>query len=448
MQTSFTSAQLRDPRIREANDILRKCVHCGFCTATCPTYLELGEENDSPRGRIYLLRSLLEGTAEDPAEVARHMDRCLTCLSCMTTCPSGVDYNHLLETGRARLEEMGAAARPLPIRLWRWLLNATIPHPGRLAMAVSLARPFAGLARVLDRHSLLRPAAAMLRMACQARAVDRPLSGVFPARNRRRGRIALLQGCAQSVIAAHVNRATIDLATRAGYDVIIPEAAGCCGALTLHMGREEDARALARRNITAWLDAEVEAVIVNASGCGVTVKDYDHLFRFDAEWRERANRIAAMSRDVNEWLAGLDLPELAAPEPLVVALHLPCSLQHGQRILHAPRRLLEKAGFTVTEPAESHICCGAAGVYAILEPEIATRLQTRKAGHLAATGADVIASANFGCMHHIAEGTRLPVVHVVELLAWAAGGPPPPALASTPLPTRTGSDHDGPETLP
>ncbi len=431
MQTSFTPAQLQDPRIREANDILRKCVHCGFCTATCPTYLELGEENDSPRGRIYLLKSLLEGTAEDPAEVARHIDRCLTCLSCMTTCPSGVNYNHLLETGRARLEAMGAAARPLARRLWRRLLNAVVPHPRRFALAVGLARPFAGLARMMERHPGLRPAAAMLRMARQARTIERPVAGVFPAKGERKGRIALLQGCAQSVIAAPINRATIDLATRAGFEVVIPETAGCCGALTLHMGREEEAAEIARRNIAAWLAADVEAVVINASGCGVTVKDYGHLLRFDGAWRARAERIGAMAQDVTEWLAGIELPPMQAPESLTVALHLPCTLQHGQRILDAPRRLLKAAGFQVREPAEAHICCGAAGVQSILEPEIAARLQKRKTAHLEAIGADVVASANFGCMHHIAEGTALPVVHVVELLAWAAGGARPPALAST-----------------
>ncbi|HHN73229.1 MAG TPA: glycolate oxidase iron-sulfur subunit, partial [Thermopetrobacter sp.] len=228
--------------------------------------------------------------------------------------------------------------------------------------------------------------------------------------------------------AAHINRATIELATQAGYEVVIPSGGGCCGALSLHMGNEDKARALARANIAAWEAAGVDAVIVNASGCGVTVKDYDHLLRHDEDWAERAVRIAAGTRDVTEWLAEVELPPMRAPEPLTVALHNPCTLQHGQRILCAPRQLLEAAGFTVAEPAEPHLCCGAAGVYSILEPRLARALRRRRTGHLEATGAHVVASANLGCMQHLAGGTSLPVVHIVELLAWAAGGARPQAL--------------------
>jgi glycolate oxidase iron-sulfur subunit len=428
MQTSFSPEQLQDPRIREANDILRKCVHCGFCTATCPTYLQLGEENDSPRGRIYLIKTLLEGSAENPAHIARHLDRCLTCLSCMTTCPSGVDYTHLLEIGRARLQALEPAARPWPARFWRALLNAVIPHPGRLATALGLARPLSFLAPVLARIPGLSPAAAMLRMARRIPQPEQPMTGIFPARGTRRGRVAFLQGCAQSVMAARINRATIYLATRAGYEVVIPDQAGCCGALTLHLGREEEARAMARRNIEAWLAAEVEAIIVNASGCAVAVKDYGHLLRLDAGLKERAECISAITRDVTEWLDGLELSGLAPPRRLKVAVHDPCTLRHGQRILCEPRRLLERAGFEVIEPGEPHLCCGAAGIYAILEPEISHALRRRKTTQLEATGAEVVASANFGCIQHLAEECALPVVHIVELLAWAAGGPRPPAL--------------------
>jgi len=426
MQTRFSPEQLKDPRIREADSILRKCVHCGFCTATCPTYLLLGDELDGPRGRIYLVKDMLEGDTPPSPDIARHIDRCLTCLSCMTTCPSGVDYDHLLAIGREVLEG-DPRSRPAVERFWRGVLDAVVPHPSRFALALRAGRIFRPLAGLLERLPALRPAASMLRMAGGGR-IAKPVAGAFLTRREGRGRVALLQGCAQSVLGASVNRATISLLNRCGVDVVIPREAGCCGALTHHMGREERAREMARVNIAAWERADVDAVVVNASGCGVTVKDYGHLLTGDPKWALRASRISERTKDVHEYLATLELPPLRAPRPLKVVFHAPCSLTHGLKLADVARQLLENAGFEVLEPAEGHICCGAAGVYSVLQPDMSLRLRERKAGHLEATGAEVVASANFGCIHHLAEGTDLPVVHVVELLEWAAGGDMPPAM--------------------
>ncbi len=426
MQTRFSLRQLEDPRIHEADSILRKCVHCGFCTATCPTYLLLGNELDSPRGRIYLIKDMLEGDTPPSPEVAVHIDRCLTCLSCMTTCPSGVDYDHLLAIGREVLEG-DPRSRPAVDRFWRGLLDAVVPQPSRFALALRLGRVFRPLAGLLERMPALRPAAAMLRMSGSGRP-EKPVAGAFLTRREGRGRVALLQGCAQSVLGASVNRATISLLNRCGVDVVIPREAGCCGALSHHMGREARARGMARANIAAWEAADVDAVVINASGCGVTVKDYGHLLTGDPRWALRATRIAEKAKDVHEYLATLELPPLRAPRLLKVAFHAPCSLTHGLRLAEVVRQLLEDAGFEVIEPAESHICCGAAGVYSVLQPDISMRLRERKTEHLEAIGADVVASANFGCIHHLAEGTALPVVHVVELLEWAAGGDMPQAM--------------------
>jgi len=427
MRTSFSKEQLRDPLIREADAILRKCVHCGFCTATCPTYLLLGNELDSPRGRIYLIKDMLEGASPPGPETARHLDTCLTCLSCMTTCPSGVDYNHLVEGARAILDRT-PASRPAWMRLWRNLLSAVIPYPRRFTLAMKAARPFRPLAGLLARFEQTRPPAAMLNMAAPGAAVDAPLAGVFSPPGEVRARVALLQGCAQSVLAARINHATISLLNRCGVEVIIPESSGCCGALTLHMGKDEGARALARANIAAWEEANVEAVIINASGCATTVKDYGHLLKDDAKWAARAAKVADKARDISQYLETLPLPPMRAPGGLRVAFHAPCSLTHGLKLADAPPRLLERAGFDVIEPEEAHICCGSAGVYSILQPRLSEQLRARKARHLEKTQADVIASANYGCMHHIAAGTTLPVVHVVELLEWAAGGVNPPGL--------------------
>jgi glycolate oxidase iron-sulfur subunit len=429
MQTNFTAEQLRDPDMASSNQVLRTCVHCGFCTATCPTFLLLGDELDSPRGRIYLIKDMLEADRPATPDVVPHIDRCLSCLSCMTTCPSGVHYMHLVDHARSHIEQ--TYRRPLFDRLLRAMLATVLPRPALFRLALigaRLARPFAKL--IPERR--LR---AMLELAPSDVPGPSPLSGprVHRAQSERRGRVVLLAGCAQQVLAPQINEATIRLLTRLGVEVVVPPGAGCCGSLTHHMGRHADAMASARANIAAWHNEiageGVDAIIVNASGCGTTVKDYGFMFRSEPElWREQAESVSALACDVSEYLARIGYAPTRRSQHLTVAYHSACSLQHGQRVTSEPKALLQGAGFTVVEPAEAHICCGSAGTYNMLQPDIATRLRARKLGHLRATGADVIAAGNIGCITQLA-GDGTPVVHTVELLDWMAGGPRPRALA-------------------
>ena len=434
MQTNFTLAQLADPDTATSEAILRSCVHCGFCTATCPTYVLLGDELDSPRGRIYLIKDMLEGGKAATEEVVTHIDRCLSCLSCMTTCPSGVDYMHLVDHARAHIEE--TYRRPVADRLVRRLLAAILPHPDRfrlVAIAAFLARP---LAPLLRRVRALRRFSSMLDLAPRSlpRKSEANRLGIFVARAEWRGRVALLRGCAQSVLDPGINEAAIRLLTRQGVEVVIAEGEACCGALVHHMGRSDESHEAARRNIDAWI-VEMEgdgldAIVVTTSGCGTTVKDYGFMLRNDPGYAAKAARVSAIARDISEYLETLDLgTPLAAIRP-TVAYHAACSLQHGQQVKAIPKALLVRAGFTVREPAEGHLCCGSAGTYNMLQPEIARRLRDRKVAAIAATGADVIAAGNIGCLSQIASGTKTPAVHTVELLDWAYGGPKPAKLGA------------------
>lgn len=433
MQTNFPPERLRDPDIAVANRILRTCVHCGFCTATCPTFVTLGDELDSPRGRIYLIKEMLESGGPPAPEIVPHLDRCLSCLSCMTTCPSGVDYMHLIDYARRHVEEHHR--RPLPERALRALLAFLLPHPRRFRAALRLARPARPLAALLAPLGPLGARlAAMLRLTPSRLPAPERLASRYPAEGERRMRVALLAGCAQRVLDPAINAATIRLLTRLGCEVVIPPGAGCCGALPHHMGREEEALALARANIEAWgreLDGGgLDAVVINASGCGTTVKDYGFLFRLaPAPLRERAGRLAALACDVTELLQRLDYAPRRTLPPLAVAYHAACSLQHGQRVTDPPKALLRRAGFEVHEPREAHLCCGSAGTYNLLQPDISSRLRARKLARLTETGAAVIATGNIGCLTQLAGG-GLPVVHTVELLDWAHGGPPPAGLGA------------------
>jgi glycolate oxidase iron-sulfur subunit len=430
MQTNFSPTQLQDPDIREADGILRKCVHCGFCTATCPTYVLLGDELDSPRGRIYLIKDMLERGKAAPPTAVKHLDRCLTCLSCMTTCPSGVDYMRLADIARARIAE--DVRRPAIERALRAVLTLVLPRPGLFRLALlgaALARPF----RALLPGRLGVMAAMAPRRLAPPSTVDRPQ--VFAAQGPRRKRVALMTGCAQQVLRPSINESTIRLLTRLGCEVVVAEGAGCCGALAHHIGETDKAEAAAHANVAAWervADAGgLDAIVINASGCGTTVKDYGFLLRHDPAWSARGARIAHLAKDVSEWVAdlGLDRAKIARQADLVVAYHAACSLQHGQKVREAPKRLLAEAGFAVREPAESHLCCGSAGVYNILEPEIAARLKERKARRLTATGAAVVATGNIGCLAQLQGSSALPVVHTAELLDWATGGPAPEGLS-------------------
>ncbi|WP_225770872.1 glycolate oxidase subunit GlcF [Inquilinus sp. Marseille-Q2685] len=431
MQTHFSLAQLADPDNAVSEQILRTCVHCGFCLATCPTYTVLGDELDSPRGRIYQIKSMLEGGGPAPASVAKHLDRCLSCLSCMTTCPSGVHYMHLVDHGRAVVEK--TYRRPLQDRAIRALLAAVLPRPRLFRLALMGAMAARPVARLLPRRLRAMLALAPRRLPPPS-PVDRPQ--VFAAEGPRKRRVALLSGCAQTVLDPAINEATIRLLTRHGVEVVVAPGAGCCGSLTHHMGREEAALASARANIEAWgrvlEEGGLDAIVVNTSGCGTTVKDYGHMFRADPAWAGRAARISALAKDVTELMDEIGLNPPARPGGQAVAYHSACSMQHGQRIAAPPRRLLAAAGFELREVPDGHLCCGSAGTYNLLQPEIADELRARKVRAVESTGAAIVAAGNIGCITQIGLGTALPVVHTVELLDWATGGPKPAALKLAP----------------
>jgi glycolate oxidase iron-sulfur subunit len=429
MQTSFSLAQLADPDVAAADRILRSCVHCGFCTATCPTYVLLGDELDSPRGRIYLIKDMLENDRPATADVVKHIDRCLSCLACMTTCPSGVHYMHLVDHARVRIEE--THTRPLLDRLFRAFIAKVLPYNRRLRPALAaarLAKPWAGLFAALG----LGPLAAMLRLAPSQRPARPSGKGRFAAAAPRRGRVALLTGCVAPVIAPSISAAAVRLLTRHGIEVVVADD-GCCGSLVHHMGRGQEARATARRRIDAWT-AEIEgegldAILVTASGCGTTVKDYGYMLRTDPAYAGKAARVSALALDISEYLSRLELTPARGAAGVTVAHHSACSLQHGQKITRAPKELLCKFGFVVKDVPEGHLCCGSAGTYNILQPELARRLRERKVANIEKLKPDVIAAGNIGCMTQIAAGTEIPVVHTVELIDWATGGPAPEALA-------------------
>jgi glycolate oxidase iron-sulfur subunit len=434
MKTEFSLAQLADSDIAEADKILRACVHCGFCTATCPTYVLLGDELDSPRGRIYLIKEMLEKDRPPTQEVVKHIDRCLSCLACMTTCPSGVNYMHLVDQARVRIEKQ--FRRPLADRLLRKVLAKVLPEPGLFRASMRLAGLGRPLAALLPTNgtatpSLMRRLKAMLTLAPASLPTPGPGGGsVFAAVGPRRGRVALLQGCAQQVLAPRINQAAINVLTRHGIEVVLVKDEQCCGALTHHLGDDRDALARACANVAVWsAEAErggLDAILVTTSGCGTVIKDYGYLLREDRHVAGPAARISALAKDISEYLSGLELQ--LSPQrdgDIVVAYHAACSLQHGQKITQAPKDLLSKSGFVVKDVPESHLCCGSAGTYNILQPDIATRLRDRKLANIASVKADMIAAGNIGCMVQIASGSSVPVVHTIELLDWATGGPRP-----------------------
>ncbi len=429
MQTFFTPDQLRDPGTQRANEILRTCVHCGFCTATCPTYQVLGDELDSPRGRIYLIKQMLEEGRPADEKTVKHIDRCLSCLACMTTCPSGVHYMHLVDHAREYIEQ--TYKRPFMDRMLRAVLARIIPYPTRFRLALGLAklgRPFA----------FLVPDARLKAMLAMAPKVIPPVSRnddpqVFAPQGARRMRVALMTGCAQKALNTDINDATIRLLRRLGVEVVVAKGAGCCGALTHHMGKADLSHGSAAANIRAWMAEKAEGgldhIVINTSGCGTTVKDYGHMFRTDATLAADAATVAGMALDISELLVKLGLPQGEA-KGVRVAYHAACSLQHGQQVKTAPKDLLKRVGFEVVEPADSHLCCGSAGTYNLLQPEISGQLKARKVATLEAKKPDIIAAGNIGCMMQIGSGTQVPIVHTVELLDWATGGPKPRALVT------------------
>lgn len=432
MQTTFTEDQLRDPEIQRSNEILRTCVHCGFCTATCPTYQVLGDELDSPRGRIYLIKDMLENERKPDEKTVKHIDRCLSCLACMTTCPSGVHYMHLVDHARAYIEKN--YDRPWHEKALRWALANILPYPTRFRVALLLAKigkPFAPLIPDARLKAMLEMAPKTIPPVSRN---DDPQS--FAPLAPRKKRVALMTGCAQKALNTDINDATIRLLTRLGCEVVVAQGAGCCGALTHHMGKVDESHGSAAANIKAWAremdGAGLDAIVINTSGCGTTVKDYGHMFRNEPLAKDAA-RVSAIAKDVSEVL--IDLVDEAAVARarmqhggMKVAYHAACSLQHGQQIKTHPKTLLKAAGFEVVEPADSHLCCGSAGTYNLMQPDISRQLKARKVKTLEAKQPDIIAAGNIGCMMQIGSGTDIPIVHTVELLDWATGGPKPAAL--------------------
>jgi glycolate oxidase iron-sulfur subunit len=430
MQTNFNEVQLTDPAIASANEILRRCVHCGLCTATCPTYVLTGDERDSPRGRIYLMKQMFEA-GKVTASMTYHIDRCLSCFSCMTACPSGVDYMHLVDLARTRIEAKG---RRSPIQSgWRFLLSKILPHPGRFRLALMLGWFVRPLRASLARLGLKRTAAALAlvpsRLPKTAQAKPRSQIGKEPDAKR----VALMLGCVQEVLAPSISRAAMRLLRRHGVDVVVARDEICCGALVHHLGRENEARRLARRNIDAWTalsrEKPLDAVVITTSGCGTTIKDYGHLLARDRGYAERAEHVSGLARDVTEFIDGIGLLPPVMWSGLRIAYQSACSLQHGQKLDALPISLLEQAGFNIMQIPEGHLCCGSAGTYNLLEPGLSGELRDRKLANIAKLNADVIVSANIGCMTQLAGGTKAPLVHTVEMVDWATGGPVPQALA-------------------
>ena len=433
MRTEFSAAQLADPGLQEANDILRKCVHCGFCNATCPTFMLLGDELDGPRGRIYLLKNLLEHDAQPSPQTVTHLDRCLSCLSCMTTCPSGVNYMRLVDAGRAYIEKKHQ--RPLGERLFRWFLARVLPYPARFRAVLALSgllSPFRALLPGRLRNALALRAGTR-RAAPQTRP-RRALQGPPAAGRDAEKAVGVIAGCAQQVIGRDINAATIRLLERQGCPTRLLRRPGCCGAIEHHLGQTALAERRFRQNIRDWLKQVdrhgLKALLVNASGCGTMLKEYGHLLRQDPGLAAAASRVSALSQDVSEFLSGplagpLRGLDKASTKGLRVAYQSPCSMQHGQKVDAQPMALLKQAGFDPRELPEKFMCCGSAGTYNLLQPELAKALGERKAACIAQTGAELVASGNLGCMTHLRQFTDIPILHTVELLDWASGGPKP-----------------------
>ena len=426
MQTNFSAKQLKDKGLAQSEKILRSCVHCGMCMATCPTYQLLGDELDSPRGRIYLIKDMLENERVPDKKTVQHIDRCLSCLSCTSTCPSGVDYMHLIDYAREYIEKKHK--RSWDDKAIRGLLAFILPYPNRFRLAMygaKFAKPFAFL--------LPNKLRSMVEFAPKKISPisknDKPQ--IFLAKGKRKKRIALMTGCAQKVLNTDINDATIRILTRHGCDVIIAKDAGCCGALTHHMGKIDESHKAAAKNINAWIkemDTEgLDAIVINTSGCGTTLKDYGHMFKHHA-LAKQAKRVADIAKDISQVMMDLDLTKTANFKPLKITYHAACSLLHGQQIKTHPKTLLKKVGFEVLEPHDSHLCCGSAGTYNLMQPKISKQLKANKVEHIEATKPDVIATGNIGCMMQIGSGTNIPIVHTIELLDWASGGQVPPAL--------------------
>jgi len=429
MQTNFTKKQLQDSNISSSDGILRKCVHCGFCNATCPTYQIVGDELDGPRGRIYLIKDMLENDKPANEKIAKHIDRCLSCYACMTTCPSGVNYMHLVDHARNHIEK--TFVRPFFDRFIRNLLSKILPSPILFRMAGYSARLFYPF-----RFLFPKKIKNMMKYMPNSFPVSRQENKeIYSPVGKTYARVALLTGCVQRVISPQINDATIDILNRHGVEVIVPKKVDCCGSLNHHLGKEELAHKSFINNINSWFkwyeEKNLDAILVTTSGCGTTLKDYGYIFRDhpDKELRRKAKMVSSLAKDVTEYLGkNIKLNYVKKDKKFTIAYHSACSMQHGQKIHSQPMDLLKKTGNEIVEIPDGHLCCGSAGTYNLLQDEMATELLKRKVSNIDKVKPDFISTGNIGCMTQISSGTKIPIVHTIEILNWYTGGEKPTAI--------------------
>jgi len=401
MKTELSSELLATPEGKDADSILRTCVHCGFCNATCPTYQLLGDEKDGPRGRIYLIKQLLEGK-EATEKTQQHLDRCLTCRNCETTCPSGVKYSHLLEIGRKHIEKK--VPRDFKSRVTRQLLLNILPYEKRFTPLMRMGQIFKPLTPKVLKKKIPK----------------RTTKGFLPKESHKR-KMLILSGCVQPAMSPDINAATARVLNKLGISLITPKKAGCCGAVSLHLSAEEAALNFMRNNIDAWwpdIESGAEAIIMTASGCGVTVKEYGHLLKHDTNYAEKAERVSNICRDISEIIDQEDLSVLNLNHDVKqkISFHPPCTLQHGQKITGIVESILNKSGFELLPVLDSHLCCGSAGTYSILQAELSEQLQKNKIKNLLANKPELIVTSNIGCQTHLQEVSDIPVIHWIHLL--------------------------------
>tara|TARA_B100000700_G_C15044814_1_gene857326 strand:+ start:1571 stop:2878 length:1308 start_codon:yes stop_codon:yes gene_type:complete len=432
METNFSKEQLKDKDNKSSERILRKCVHCGFCNTTCPTYNLLGDELDGPRGRIYLIKNMLENNKPANDKIVKHIDRCLSCYSCMTTCPSGVNYMHLVDHARNHIEK--TFKRPFRDRFVRNFLSQIIPYPARfkiLGILTLLVKPISFLFPKKFKEMINL-------MPINFPRKKLPKMNVYSPQKRKKSvaRVALLTGCVQQVISPQINEATIRLLNRHGIEVVVPKGVQCCGSINHHLGKNEMAEKTFKKNISIWYDEYLknglDAIISNTSGCGTLLKDYGFIFRSDKDLKKKAKKISELTKDITEYLEeNVKLNFIKNKENgkhYKIAYHSACSMQHGQKIHDVPKNLIKKTGNKVFDIPEGHLCCGSAGIYNLLQVEIAKDLLKNKISNIKKVNPEFIATGNIGCITQIANGTRIPILHTVEIIDWYTGGPKPLAL--------------------
>ena len=433
METHFSKEQLKDKDNKSSEKIFRKCVHCGFCNATCPTYDLLGDELDGPRGRIYLIKDMLENNKPANEKIVKHIDRCLSCYSCMTTCPSGVNYMHLIDHGRSHIEK--TFQRPLYDRFIRNFLSQIMPYPLRfriMGIIALLVKPINFIFPKKFREMIKLMPTSFPKKNLPKLKVYKPGKRKKPI-----ARVALLTGCVQQVLSPQINEATIRLLIRHGIEVIVPKGVDCCGSLNHHLGKKNLASKTFKKNISIWyeeyLKNGLDAIISNTSGCGTTLKDYGFIFRSDDEFKKKAKKISELTKDISEYLDAnvkLNFVKEENGKSYKIAYHSACSMQHGQKIHDVPMNLIKKTGNKVFDIPEGHLCCGSAGTYNLLQTDIAKKLLKNKISNINKTNPEFITTGNIGCITQIGNGTKIPILHTVEVIDWYTGGPKPKILGN------------------